>query len=389
VEDAVRAGENGTFPSRKLRLLFVIDSFNSGGAQRQMILLAVALAQRGHHVEFFRYAPGDLLAAPLAAAGIKVTTEIKASRHSIRPVLALRRLIARGRFDCVLSFLETPNIYALAAAKTRWRPVPVVVSDRSYDPPIVPLKKNLLRQAYRLAKAVVVNSRHQGENFLRRYPWLRGRLSTILNGVDAATFHHERIDLPPEPLRLLAVASVSPFKNGLCLVEALRLLRDNHGITPKVTWIGQHVETITERREYAIRMNEAIVRYGLESQWEWLHQRSDVPQLMSTHHALVHPSFVEGLPNVVCEALSCGLPVLISNVLDHPHLVQDGRSGFLFDPHNPQTLAEAILKFHHLDKDGRSAMAENATAFARANLSVNRLANEYERLFLQVTGRAA
>jgi hypothetical protein len=54
VEDAVRAGENGTFPSRKLRLLFVIDSFNSGGAQRQMILLAVALAHRGHHDELFR-----------------------------------------------------------------------------------------------------------------------------------------------------------------------------------------------------------------------------------------------------------------------------------------------------------------------------------------------
>jgi len=51
---------------------------------------------------------------------------------------------------------------------------------------------------------------------------------------------------------------------------------------------------------------------------------------MVEHDAFVHPSFYEGMPNVVCEALAAGLPVLVSDVCDHPLLVEKGVQGFLF-----------------------------------------------------------
>ena len=72
--------------------------------------------------------------------------------------------------------------------------------------------------------------------------------------------------------------------------------------------------------------------------WRWLGEESDIPGLLREHHALIHPSLYEGLPNVVCEALAAGMPVLVSNVCDHPLLVADGERGFLFDPADPGSI---------------------------------------------------
>lgn len=53
----------------------------------------------------------------------------------------------------------------------------------------------------------------------------------------------------------------------------------------------------------------------------------------------------EGFPNVVCEAMSCGLPVLCSNVCDNPNIVENGVNGYLFDPNNEIDIADTIEKF--------------------------------------------
>jgi glycosyltransferase involved in cell wall biosynthesis len=72
---------------------------------------------------------------------------------------------------------------------------------------------------------------------------------------------------------------------------------------------------------------------------------------MQRHDALIHPSLYEGLPNAVCEALAAGLPVLISNVCDHPLLVVEGERGFLFDPSDPLSIAMSIERAAALDAD--------------------------------------
>jgi glycosyltransferase involved in cell wall biosynthesis len=92
------------------------------------------------------------------------------------------------------------------------------------------------------------------------------------------------------------------------------------------------------------------------------------------------------LPNVVCEALAAGRPVLVSNTLDHPRLVQDGRSGYLFDWRQPETLAEAIAKLSRLDTHELEAMGQAARTFAAANLSLVGFTDAYEGLFHRLLG---
>jgi glycosyltransferase involved in cell wall biosynthesis len=374
--------------SKRPKLLFVIDNLSTGGAQRQLINLALGLTERGYQVEIFCYAPGDLLAKPLYDTGIKVHWNFKDSRFSLNVILALRDLVDQGKFDLVLAFMTTPNFYAILAGRIlSLHRVPVIVSERSCDlPQGVSWLERFVRQFYRLATHTVTNSHHQRITITRKYPWLRERISTIYNGYDLQFFMPAKIEPDNHPLRILAIASVSPYKNGLCLVEALNILHKRDNLLPNVDWIGQLVMK-AERLQAFNEMKQAIQAYGLEQQWQWLNQRSDIVDQLHQHDVLVHPSYIEGLPNVVCEALACARPVIVSNILDHSRLVQNGVSGYLFNYHDPEDLAEKIKMFTNLPIAERRRMGQCSRRFAEENLSQDRLVDEYEQLFRNILSR--
>jgi len=373
-----------------MHLLFVIDCLGSGGAQRQMINLALGLAQRGHDIEFFVYYPEkDHFEHLLKDAGIKIHASQKISRFSLSVILSLRSLIQCGHYDLVLSFLTTPNFYTLLAGCSLVRHPVLVVSERSYDlDNRIPWIERTTRNLYRFASRIVVNSYHQRENLAQKYPFMRRKLSTIYNGYDLALFAPENT---PEiifnsNLRMLVIASISPGKNGLCLVRALNILRRSYGIFPMVSWVGEQVMS-GERLSYRREMDREIAEYDLSAQWRWLGQRADIVELLNHHDLLVHPSYGEGLPNVVCEALACGCPVIVSDTLDHPRLIQEGVTGFLFDWHSPEHLAACIKRFSDLTGEKRYEMGRQGRSFAEKELSVDKMACKYEDLFGQMIQR--
>jgi glycosyltransferase involved in cell wall biosynthesis len=130
-------------------------------------------------------------------------------------------------------------------------------------------------------------------------------------------------------------------------------------------------------------MENAINRLGLSEQWQWLDQRTDVVALLHQHDVLVHPSYGEGLPNVVCEAMACGRPVIVSDTLDHPHLVKNGVNGFLFDWQDPADLAQKIKAFSDLSRDERHRMGEMGRDFAEKNLSLDRFISDFEQIIFE------
>ena len=62
------------------------------------------------------------------------------------------------------------------------------------------------------------------------------------------------------------------------------------------------------------------------------------------------PSLYEGYPNVVCEAMSCGRPIICSNVCDNSFLVENNKNGLLFEPNDVASISEAIITVLKIDK---------------------------------------
>lgn len=367
-----------------MRLLFVIDSLGSGGAQRQMVTLARALHQLGHHVEFFVYHAENFFSEELADSGIPVHLHAKRYRFSLGPVLALRAVLRARSFDIVLAFLDTPSLYAelasLGITGTR-----IVVSERSmFLPGKMSLRRRALQQMHRFADAITVNSHHQRDRMNARYPWMRQRTHTIYNGYDLNEFRPRPIERTlGHGLRLLVVASISSKKNSLNLAKALKICLDRYGLTVGVDWIGRH-DTSGDSRLAFEKTSAYLLSAGIACQWRWLGERRDIPEQLSTFDALVHPSFFEGLSNAICEALCCGRPVLAGRVCDHAHLVQHGIRGLLFDPTSPESIAECICEFDRLNVSTRARMGEEARKFAEEHLSCQRYAKAYEHLFQEL-----
>ena len=368
-----------------MKFLFVIDNLSTGGAQRQLVNLAIGLKRRNYVVEVFCYSSGDFLAQPLHEINVPIHWYIKGGRFSPGVVMFLRKLIDTRHYNLLLSFLTTPNFYSILAGKIfGTQHLPVLVSERSSDyPGWVSKTEKIVRRLYRLSDHVIVNSNHQRVNLSSLFPSYSKRITTIYNGYDLNLFTPSQKEPDNHRLKILVVASVSPYKNGLCLIEALRILKNKFALFPRVDWIGQRVmvgNRLTSLRE----MEQALNLYGLENQWRWWDQRIDIINQLYQHDVLVHPSFVEGLPNVVCEALACGRPVIVSNTLDHPYLVQEGQSGYLFDWQNPSDLAEKIRLFGELSSDERANLGRNGRRFAELHLSMDRYIDEFEKLFLDV-----
>jgi glycosyltransferase involved in cell wall biosynthesis len=368
-----------------MKLLLIIDHFGSGGAQRQMVELACGLRRRGHAVEMFAYFPQhEFFRASLDERQIIVHERPGGRGSSIEVVRRLAVLMRSGRYDVAVSFLSTPSIYAelarVFAPGTR-----LVVSERTsfHDDKSV-IGAFLRRMLHLLSDQVVANSETQAA-WLRSRPWLRNSVSCIYNGVDLSRFQPvESLPKSGRTLRLLGVGRIGPEKNLVNLITALARFEERFGFVPEISWAGDRDSSRAGRR-YCEQIDALLASLPkVRGRWRWLGLQSDIPGLLRGYHALIHPSLYEGLPNAVCEALAAGMPVLASNVCDHPRLVADCARGYLFDPQDPVSIAAAIAKLVELaDQDAGAwrSFAHNAREYASNELSVDKMVDSYEVLF--------
>lgn len=367
-----------------MKILVIIDSLRSGGAQRQLVYLGRALKKRGNDVEFFVYHTGGFFRPALDELGIMVHQIDKRCPIDPSPLFHLCRLWNRS-YDVAVAFLEMPSLYAELAnfLKVNHR-IPLIVSERNTSQGTGSILGCFLRQAHRLATAVVANSNTQAAWLSRKFPFIRSRLHVIYNGVDLDKFcpNPNRTFMPTSHCRLLGIGRISRQKNIPNLIKALGICTQQHAADVYVSWIGR-VESKKEK-ELALEM---LRKYQFSDRWTWLGERRDIAELMNGFDALILPSLWEGLPNVVCEAMACGLPVLCSSVSDLSQMIEDGIQGLLFDPNDPQQMAEAIGRFMSLSEQQRRAMGLSGRRFAEKELGLERFVDQYEQLLSSVARR--
>lgn len=376
-----------------MKILLVIDHLGLGGAQRQLVTLAKGLSLKGHSIGIFVYYPEYThFESELCNLNIKIHKFHKKSKFSLSVMMNLVRTLRDNQYQIALSFLNTPNFY-LEVASLFLKDIPIVVSERStFLPGRVSTKMRLQKQFHRLADHVTVNSYYQQTRMLEEFPWVKSKLSTIYNGLDLGHFRpfsraentHDAHDA--NPFEFLVLSNAAPLKNALGLARSLAVYRERFGKLPVIRWAGRFTNAVGDKA-YLDEVNDFIERNGLKGHWSWLGVRSDVVELLNSHHALIHPSFYEGLPNAVCEALACGRPVIVSSVCEHPRLVQNTETGFLFKPDDSGDIALKMHDFCLLTERERSLMGEKARDFAEKNLSIERYISDYEKLFESLGSR--
>lgn len=350
-----------------MRITCLIDSLVSGGAQRQLCTLAILFKKAGHDVSVLTYHPTSFYLPLLRDAGVEY--QCIQSKSKLARIWSLRRSLRSDPQDVVLAFLDGPCLYAEMAALPR-RKWGLVVSERLALPE-EGRGRLWKRRLHRLADYVTTNSHTNRFQVEAAVPKLQGRVVTIYNALDLD--YWSPAETPQETrqegvLRLVVAARHEPQKNSLGLVDALDIVRrTNPDLLVHVDWYGfDPFETRTFTGWSPLQATREKIKSLSLGDYFTIHPDTrDIREKYRQADAVILPSYFEGLPNTICEAMGCARPILLSNVCDAENLVLDGESGLLFDPHSSADIARAICAMAQLPVAERAKMGAKARVTAQ------------------------
>jgi glycosyltransferase involved in cell wall biosynthesis len=132
-------------------------------------------------------------------------------------------------------------------------------------------------------------------------------------------------------------------------------------------------------------LEQYVAKENLGSIVQFLGYRSDVPEILQASDVFVLPSRYEAMPISLLEAMAAGLPCVVTSVGDNAKIVEDGTTGIVVPPENPEALATALRKML-ADSEMRQAMGEAARKKAQeysVERMAARIAEVYEELLKQ------
>jgi glycosyltransferase involved in cell wall biosynthesis len=364
--------------SRK-KVVLSIDSLMNGGAQRQIVVLANVLHERGYEVVLLTYYPGDQLSQFIVSEQIRRVLLRRHSKYDIGYFPRLYRYLREEKPDCMISYMSTPSFWARLAGRPAGIPK-IITSERNINITQQRSLALLERLLAPLSDAIVVNS-HEGRRRLEALGIPARQLHVIYNGVDCQHFCHQpeaairrlRDDLgvSADDRLVLLPGRMETQKNHQLLVEAaLAIGPAASGI--KVAFAGNEFSTVI-KDDITARITAA----GATGRFLFLGPRPDMPLLYSAADVVVLPSLWEGFPNVVIEAMACGTPVIVSDISDNARIVEQGVSGWLFPNNDAAALADALSAFLRLSANECHAMGERAAAHIRTLCSTEALGDRY------------
>ncbi len=331
------------------KILLITENLGSGGAERQLCGLASMLTNSGFPCRLITYVENQFYEPYLRQHGVDYQFVPELWDKKTR-ILKAAKYVRQYKPDVVISFLPSVN-QTMCLAKFFFK-AKLVVSERNNNTCITRGDK-ILFNLYRMANAIVPNSNSQGKFICNNFPFLCKKVHPIINFVDVNRFTPSETPVRNETLRVVTVARYTQQKNVLTYLKAIRMVKDM-GLNVHFDWYGDK----KHNADYFVEIEKEYQQLDI-ADYMTLHDPSQkIEEEYRKADIFCLPSLFEGYPNVVAEAMSCGLPILCSNVYENPYIVEEGVNGFLFDPKNPVEMADAIKQMVSLSYENRKEMGK-------------------------------
>ena len=348
------------------KIICFTDSFNSGGAQKQMMMLANGL-DKEHEVKTLQYHDINFF-SKFINQNIKQHKILE--KNIILRVLKLLFFLYKEKPDVIISFLTGPNNYAaLYKVLFFWRKITLVVGERNLNVEALNYKDFLIRFSHLFADYIVCNSNAQREKLK---PYFKRKLRFIPNGTNIGDINYKIFsDSKSSSYKLIVAGRFIDQKNPLGLLKAIKNIKDI-----SVYWYGEVFKDYliyTECINY-IKSNNMVNFHFMES-------TDDIYKEMLLYDALILPSFYEGCPNAIIDAMFCGLPVLASDVSDNSIYLEQQKE-LIFDPLNTKDISDKILQFISLDLKRLESISNSNRIKAIEFFDSEMMINNYLKLII-------
>jgi glycosyltransferase involved in cell wall biosynthesis len=330
-----------------VRLILVIPSLASGGAEHVMALLANHWAGCAHQVTLVTMASPDLdrvaLHPAVTRVGLGLMHASGSAAQSLREngarLARLRAALRAARPHAAISFLPSANVLTVAAARTLR--VPVIVAER-IDPREEPIPRFwswARRLLYPYATAVVVQTIEVtgwAERFIAA-----DRIHVIPNPVAPATAADDDAGAEPPWLaragpQVVAMGRLTSQKGFDLLLRAFAACHADH---PSWSLV------ILGEGEERPRLEALAAQLGIDAAVAMPGHVAGAAAVLRRADLFVLSSRYEGFPNALLDAMTCGLPVIATDCPSGPRrIVRHAVDGLLVERDNVQALSAAMRR---------------------------------------------
>lgn len=355
----------------RTRVLWLAKGLGRGGAEQLLVNCARHADRSRFDLEVAYVLPHkDALVPALEAAGVPVHCLGPGARWPLR----LRALLAERRYDVVHTHMPVPAVAARLLTAGRRAPR-LVHTEHNLWERYRPATRWANALTYGRNAAVIAVSHAVAAGV--RHRRAADRLTVVHHGPDldgapsgpaARRAARDELDLPHGAFVVGTVGNLTAKKDQATLLAAFALLRERHPQARLVLVGAGPLEA-----ELRARAGEGVLFAG---------SRGDVPALLPGWDVFCLSSRQEGLPVALMEAMTTGLPAVVTRVGGMPEILDDGVEGRLVPPADPTALAAAL---HELATDEALRARMGAAALERAkSFDVAAAQQAIERVYAQV-----
>jgi len=358
-----------------VKIAIIIDKVMTGGAEWQAVLSAAELVRRGEDVELVAFYPGNDYAEFIRDRGVRLVQVAKPGGGMLSRIRALARHLRRGAFD-VAHVFKGPGFSGRLAAHLAGVPR-VFAGYRGLAPMGLPARWFNWATARRTA-GWIANSGAVRHVLVERCGIPAEKVHVVPNAVIASRFESRltreesraRFGLGPDDGAVVTIlANLRGVKNhAMFLRVAKRLVEGGAAARFLVAGDGPEKDAL----------HRAAADLGVTGYVRFLGKCQEVPELFRATDVCVLTSVSEGLPNVLIEAASVGVPCVSTDNGGAADVVVDGETGYLVAVDDDEAMAARIAEMladpPRREQMGRAAREHVARRFSMEALGARLLA---------------
>jgi len=373
--------------TRKIRLLHIINSFASGGAEAMLSNLLLRSDPTRFEASVATLIDDMSVARPVLAAHIPVVA--MGMRPGVPDPLGLLRLarhLRKLRPDVIHTWMDHSNLIGGLACLLSARSKPIWSIHHSRHVAGLTKRTTLMTVAAcaRLSGVIpwqIVFCSQHSRQLYRSHGFAAGKLIVIPNGFDTSSFHAD----PVARLRLRwqlgidaasplvgLVARYHPLKDHATFFQAAALLARQLPST-RFLLCGSGVDC------HNIELCRQIDALGIMNRCHLLGRRDDVAAIYPSLDLLVSSSISEAFPMAIGEAMSSQVPCVVTDVGDSAFMIGD--TGLAVPPRDPEALAAACAKLLSISDADRAVIGQAARRRVCKLFDLTAIARRYERLY--------
>lgn len=374
----------------------MIPTLSSGGAERQLVNLVSSTDKTSIEHVVCAISDSTFFSEDVLRSGSKLIDLNVVGKHPFFSVAyRLRKIVSAEKPDLIHTWLYDANIATrlLRFLNVRTKMVtslqlpdyePQAVAMAGWNETKVGILKKIDQFTSRFAQNhFVACSEFVKKSYLEHFGVQANRMSVIPNSFYRANIEapagsvealRKELNLSDRSIVFLNVARLDPQKNQSTLLKAFKNVVDD---------LNEAVLLIAGTGSLESSLKSEAAELGLRESVLFLGRRSDVGTLLDAADIFVFPSYFEGLPVALVEAMSKGLPCIASDIAVFREIIDHNVHGRLVDPMSVDAWSREMKQLAR-DSEKRSSLGLMAKSRANDSFSMEAASQQWERLYFHI-----